>query len=228
MPGPSAAGTDEASRDPLRILVVCTGNLCRSPLAAHLLSRALEGHDVQVTSAGTGARPDLPMHPKAQRSLTALAGSSDPSFRSRFLTPGMVATADLVLTAERAHRDVVAALERGSWTRTFTLVELARLVEPADVDGGGSPAGEDLARRAVLLRTVAAQRRGLLPPARPSDDDVEDPMGRATAVFERSGARIAGAVSTIAAVLLDQPARPVTWVTRSATPRAPRRWSPWR
>jgi protein-tyrosine phosphatase len=229
-PGRRAVDADDTSRDPLRILVVCTGNICRSPLAAHLLARALAGRDVEVRSAGTTARPELPMHPQAERSLVALAGSSDPSFRSRSLTAGLVATADLVLTAERAHRDVVAALERGSWARTFTLVEFARLVGSAG--GGGDapsgPAAQDLTRRAVLLRTAAAQRRALLPPARPADDDVEDPMGRTPAVFERSAVRIARSVSTIAAALLDQPARPAASVTGSSTPRPARRWTPWR
>ncbi len=227
-PARVAAADDGTSRAPLRLLVVCTGNICRSPLAAHLLARALDGREVEVTSAGTRARPDRPMHPEAQRSLLELAGSHDPSFRSRSLAADLVAAADLVLTAEQAHRDVVAALERGSWARTFTLVEFARLVGSAGVVEADGAGGEDLTRRAVLLRSAAAQRRALLPPARPAHDDVEDPMGRSAAVFQRSGVRIASSVSTIAAALLDQPARPVAPVTASSPVKPARRWRAWR
>jgi protein-tyrosine phosphatase len=213
-----------ARTKPLRLLVVCTGNLCRSPLAASLLRQALGGSAaVEVSSAGTRARPGLPMPDDAVRTLAELGGPVDPSFRSRRLSAALIAEADLVLTAERAHRDVVASLERGAWARTFTLVELARLLDGA----GAGP--QDLRERAVLLTARAARQRGLHPAARPQDDDVEDPMGRPAAVFRRSGAQLAASASVVAAALLGRPAPPSGPAPASgrATAAAPRRWRPW-
>jgi len=54
------------------VLVVCTGNLCRSPLAEALLRRRLQeaGLDADVASAGTAAPPDATPDPKLQRVAT--------------------------------------------------------------------------------------------------------------------------------------------------------------
>ena len=55
--------------EPRHILLVCTGNTCRSPMAAHLLQLALKGHNLDkhfvVSSAGIAAVPG--QHWDAQR-----------------------------------------------------------------------------------------------------------------------------------------------------------------
>src|SRR3989442_8878821 len=89
-----------------QILLVCTGNICRSPLAAALLTRALaergfEGID--VSSAGTGAWDGAPASEGAY--LVGLERGLDLSgHRARLLTRELVEAADLILTMARHHR----------------------------------------------------------------------------------------------------------------------------
>src|SRR3989441_4427335 len=89
-----------------RILLVCTGNICRSPLAAALLDRALaqRGIDgIEVASAGTGAWDGAPVSEGAY--LVGLERGLDLSaHRARLLTRELVEDADLILTMARHHR----------------------------------------------------------------------------------------------------------------------------
>src|SRR3989442_3835410 len=85
------------------ILLVCTGNICRSPLAAALLERALNerGLDaIEVSSAGTGAWDGAPVSEGAY--LVGLGRGLDLSgHRAQLVTREMVDEADLNLTTGR-------------------------------------------------------------------------------------------------------------------------------
>src|SRR3989449_4219337 len=89
-----------------RILLVCTGNICRSPLAAALLERALVERGIEglaVASAGTGAWDGAPVSEGAY--LVGLERGLDLSgHRARLLTRELVDGADLILTMARHHR----------------------------------------------------------------------------------------------------------------------------
>src|SRR6266704_5323123 len=89
-----------------RILLVCTGNICRSPLAAALLERALVERGIEgiaVASAGTGAWDGAPVSEGAY--LVGLERGLDLSgHRARLLTRELVQAADLILTMARHHR----------------------------------------------------------------------------------------------------------------------------
>src|SRR5437764_10905450 len=124
------------------VLFVCTGNICRSPLAAALLERALKerGIDVTVTSAGTGAWDGAPASEGAY--LVGLERGLDlSSHRARLLTRELVENADLILTMARHHRARVDEL--GGEGRVFVLGEYAgREGDDAEVS---DPFGGDLA-----------------------------------------------------------------------------------
>ena len=89
------------------ILVVCVGNICRSPMAEALLRRELRGQDeFTVESAGLGA---LVGHPASEHSVELMAeiGEDITGHRARQIHPDMVRDADLVLVMEAGHRRAI-------------------------------------------------------------------------------------------------------------------------
>ncbi|WP_170144128.1 hypothetical protein [Calidifontibacter indicus] len=59
-----------------RILVVCTGNICRSPYIERVLATQLAGRGYTVESAGTRALVDYPMEPQAWPSWSGSASTT--------------------------------------------------------------------------------------------------------------------------------------------------------
>ena len=115
------------TRELFSILAVCTGNVCRSPAVERLLASKL-GPTVTVSSAGTHA---LVGHPISDP-MAALLLDSDvepDSFAARRLSEPMLKEADLILSMTRAQRGLVVELWPPAVRRTFTLRELARLLE---------------------------------------------------------------------------------------------------
>jgi len=110
----------------MRILTVCTANICRSPLAAALLSQDLTGAlgaPLEILSRGTRAEDGYPACPV---SFDA-AGLPLPNHESVRLSREDIANADLILTAEAAHRAAVVTLHPAARSRVFTLTEAAAL-----------------------------------------------------------------------------------------------------
>jgi protein-tyrosine-phosphatase len=100
-----------ASDSPLRVLFVCTGNTCRSPLAAVAL-RAELGDDaahVEVLSAGTATSPGQPAS-EGSRRVAAADGFDLSGHRSRAVTAELAGAADLVIVMSEAHRAALSAL----------------------------------------------------------------------------------------------------------------------
>ena len=160
-----------------RVLHVCTGNLCRSPMAEHLMRAELAerlGGDAErfvVESAGTRARSGARMPTHALTTLQG-RGLDGSAFRAQDLLPEQVAAADLVLAAAREHRGPAVVLAPRQSARSFTLLEFARLAEA--VDPAQLPQGDPVERARELVR-LAATQRGLVRAARPEDDDIPDP-----------------------------------------------------
>ena len=168
-----------------RVLHVCTGNICRSPMAEHLMRAGLrdrlgsEAEAFVVESAGTWGHTGSAMEPFAHRTLASHDIDGTP-FQARELLAEHVAGADLVLGATREHRAACVVLQPRSAARTFTLREFARLT--ALVDPTALPVG-DLELRARELVRLTAGRRGTSLPPLPSDDDLADPYLAPEALF---------------------------------------------
>jgi protein-tyrosine phosphatase len=163
-----------------RVLVVCTGNVCRSPLIERALSHAV-GARIEVESAGTAALVGLPMDDRAAAQLRAWR--MDPAgFVARQMVPAMVAQADLVLTATRAHRGAVASLHPPALGYTFTLSDFSDLVSAASPPGPLAP-WEDSGLPALVRR--AAAQRGMSRPRPAAEADLADPYGRSDATFRQ-------------------------------------------
>ena len=89
------------------IIVVCVGNICRSPMAEALLRNALRGQEeITVESAGLGA---LVGHPASDFAVELMQerGIDISSHKAQQLTPDLVSKADLILVMESGHRRVI-------------------------------------------------------------------------------------------------------------------------
>ena len=153
-----------------RVLVVCTGNLCRSPMAAALLGELARRREIAlwVDSAGTAVGP-LPV-PNAVVALAAESGFDLTGHRARPVLREDLAVADLVLGAERSHVRELALLEPGVWHRMFTLKELARRGDAIGPRRAGQALGDWLALAAIGRTTSDLQGSS-------AADDVADPFG---------------------------------------------------
>jgi protein-tyrosine-phosphatase len=148
----------------MRILMVCTGNTCRSPLAEVLMRARLQDTpslaDVTVASAGTSAWAGTPASEGSY--LIALERGLDLSaHRATALTAEMVEAADLILTMGRSHAAAVAAL--GGAGKVHTLVDFAgrptdMAAEVADPIGGDVEAYRHTANVIDRLLELAVQR----------------------------------------------------------------------
>ncbi|OKH74707.1 protein tyrosine phosphatase [Mycobacterium sp. SWH-M1] len=159
----------------MQILFVCTGNICRSPIAERLSAKFLADRElvgIQTVSAGTRAVIGHPIHESAAQVLRQFGG--DPSgFTARQLTTRIAGEADLILTMTTAHRDRTLELAPTMLNRTFTLAEASGIVQKLEV------------------RSVAdfARQRPFL--AGSDMPDIDDPIGQERHVFAEVGRRIA-------------------------------------
>ena len=160
-----------------RVLMVCTANHCRSPIAQQLLAHeaaAQFGSDQawQVESAGTDVRAPWPMHEYASTVLAERLGEVAPH-HSTDLTPAAIQKADLVLTASRSHRSSVVSMVPAALGRSFTILQFARLCAqvPPITSGDSGELGRELIAAAKLARSS-------LQPVPVELDDLADPMGQ--------------------------------------------------
>ncbi|MFN2590959.1 MAG: low molecular weight phosphatase family protein [Actinomycetota bacterium] len=158
----------------LSVLLVCTGNICRSPMAEGLLadrSARLLGGSLRTVSAGTWARPGQPPMPEAVRAAEE-RGVDISGLQASALDPNVVDRVDLVLTMTAEHRDEVAHIAPEASSKIFTLKELVELLRRLP-QPRGTPS-----REAALERLAAADHLRRSPEARAiGDEDVSDPLG---------------------------------------------------
>lgn len=149
------------------ILVVCTGNVCRSPMAEGFLRTALGSRlgnaAPDVSSAGTAGWEGASAMDESIRAAEE-RGVDIGRHLARVITPGMVEDADLVVCMAAEHRDAIVRAWPDHADKTFTIKELVRLLE-------GSPAAGPIPAR---VAAAAAARNG----SAAASEDVRDPLGQ--------------------------------------------------
>ena len=197
---------------PFRVLYVCTGNICRSPVAERLLRLRLrerlgkgnganganETELIEVESAGVQGVSGATMDEDAAATLKALGGDCE-GFVARKLDADQIRRADLILTANRKHRSTVVRLDASAARRTFTIREFARLAE--QFDPKYLPDVDPSTRLQAVVEEIAASR-GTIRPDEGADFDIEDPYGEPPSLHRRITAQIDAATTTTTDLLV--------------------------
>ncbi|MFC6286323.1 hypothetical protein ACFP3Q_17840 [Nocardioides sp. GCM10027113] len=173
-----------AATEPLRLLFVCTANICRSPFL-ELYARSVVADHVEVASAGTHGWDAHPVSDDIAAELVD-RGVDPAPFRSRRLTTEMIEQADLVLTAERVHRQFILDDHPAAFRKVLTVGQAVRAAE--QVPGG--LVGRDALPEIARLRGMAQ-----------ADGDIDDPYGRGRAAAATAAERMTGMLDRFLPVL---------------------------
>lgn len=114
-----------------RILVVCVGNICRSPTAEYLLRKQLSVSDVSIESAGLSALAGKPMDATSLQILSE-HGVDGSAHRARQLTGAMLRETDLVLAMEREHMTSIMRMAPEASGKVMLLDRWLRGADVAD------------------------------------------------------------------------------------------------
>ena len=190
------------SPTPVRILTVCTGNICRSPVAERLLQAGLNQvlpGGFEVRSAGTRAMVGHPIQPMSA-DIVRMYGGTEKDFAARQLNAKILRDTDIVLTMTSKHRGEVLQLDASLLKRTFTIREFARMLEALEERDAAAPATEKASDAGTLWRALPARLasvRHLALAADSDDNEVIDPYKRGPEVYRQMEDELAPAILTI-------------------------------
>jgi protein-tyrosine-phosphatase len=169
--------------------MVCTGNICRSPMAEWLLRSELEKRgctDVEVSSAGTWAMWGSAATSEAGE-VMRLRGIDMAPHRSQPLDAEMLAEADLVVAMTSVHVREIAELDEGIGDKVVLVKQLADVVSGAGAEG-----------------TWPQRLSGSPRPPWERAHDLDDPIGLPLFAYERCLEHIATGVVALAEMICPQ------------------------
>jgi len=169
----------------LQVLLVCSANVCRSPMAAAMLGAASErmGLDLDIHTAGI-ALHELAVDPMAVQTMAA-RGLDISEHVPRLVEGADVADADLILTMTREHLRHIATEFPGSFTRTFTLKEAVRRMGERGLPYPFDTAALHDGRTPADLMGVSF------------DDDIDDPFGGPASAYGRCVTELDAAIGSL-------------------------------
>ncbi len=181
----------------MRVLTVCTHNRTRSVLMNDRLGRRLieAGCQPAMASAGFASAGQPPTDMTVR--LLAGCGHTLVDHRSRLVDDTLVELADVIVCAERDHVITIAGRYPGSFARTFTMPELARLGELVGPASGDLPGwlGRIGAHRRTGMDYLDADAKAI--------GEIVDPTGSAPSLWadvfvqiDKYAIRIARAMAT--------------------------------
>ncbi|WP_028265281.1 arsenate reductase/protein-tyrosine-phosphatase family protein [Arthrobacter sp. MA-N2] len=183
----------------VRILTVCTGNICRSPVAERLLQAGLNQvlpGGFEVRSAGIRAMVGSPIQPLSADIIRTYGGTPD-DFAARQLAQTILREADLVLTMASNHRGEVLQMDASLLKRTFTIREFARMLTALEERGDAAPSGSGYIQQWRELPARASSVRHLVLAATPADNDIADPYNQGAEAYLRMEDELAPALLRI-------------------------------
>jgi protein-tyrosine-phosphatase len=166
------------------ILLVCTGNICRSPMATGVLSKLLSDRgvqDVRVESCGVSAWDGSPPTPEAVAAMRE-QGIDISGYVARRMNRRLIESSDVILGMSSEHRDAAKRLAPSASGRIFTLKELVHLLGAAN-----SPPEERTPEQRLQgwIEHADAVRRAH-PDLELTDEDIADPLGLGLQTYRAS------------------------------------------
>jgi len=183
---------------PIEILLLCTGNTCRTPMAQALLVADLADRGIEATVRSAGRISQG--QPATATAVEAMAerGLDVTGHTSSLMTSAGLGSADLIVGMAREHVREAAVLRPDAYPRTFTLKELVRRGDEEGPRAGGEPLEDWLAR--LHKRRRPADHLGESPA-----DDVADPVGQGLAVYERTADELDQLIGRTVALIWPRP-----------------------
>lgn len=174
---------------PVRVLFVCTGNICRSPVGERIM-RSLDRAAWVAESAGIHAMTGSPIDPPMASLLEAI-GIDTSGFAARGVTEELVREADVVLTMTAGHRRQIVDLVPAALARVFQISEFAWLVDQLVPRGSTVPPAE-------ALQMAIADRPRLIASTGYRPSDIDDPYRRGAKAAKRAFDAISREIAIIA------------------------------
>ncbi|WP_248583343.1 adenylyl-sulfate kinase [Nocardioides sp. InS609-2] len=171
---------------PLKVLFVCTANICRSAFmevtARHLVG---DRDDIEFSSAGTRGFTDKPLDADMAGALTT--GADHAGFTSRPVTRQLVDEADVILTAESSHRADLIEDHPAAFRKIFTLAQFAEAASTSNRHGR------------ALIADIGTQRAAAKP-----EHDISDPYRRGPQAAADCGQRISSLLDAVIPALTEE------------------------
>lgn len=171
------AGAPAPVARPELVLLVCSGNTCRSPMGAAILGDLLQKEGLAATyradSAGTSAIAGQPASPEALQ-VMAERGLDLSRHASKAVSPELAGSARLILTMTRRHRDELTNLYPAAADRTYTLKGYA--------SGAPGPQPRDASQPGVESRET---------------EDISDPICRGLEAYRQAAGEIERAAAGV-------------------------------